>query len=120
MAEENQNYSDQRNQTAEPTCNSVGLCGLPRAHAGICLHQPASSAVLWLPIATAPIDDGRDLVVLWGTRPAGDLGIVSYSNGKWLQHGVELFNVTHWMKTDERPPRIIPPIVGRRRPRGSK
>lgn len=63
----------------------------------------------WQPIETAPTD-GRDVVVLWGSRTHGDIGIANYSasvNGgpAWLRNGVPLFNVTHWLETPVRPTR---------------
>lgn len=70
----------------------------------------------WQPIDTAPID-GRSIVVLFGSRPEGDLAVANWSASEraWLQHGATLFNVTHWNpSTDPRPRRTIPPILGGR------
>lgn len=70
-----------------------------------------AQALTWLPIELAPHD--REIVVLFGSRLYGNLAVANWSNGKWLQHGVELFNVTHWLDDEPRPRRRIPPIHGK-------
>lgn len=76
--------------------------------------RPVAAPVRWQPIDTAAID-GRDVVVLWGSRPYGDLGVANWSSSAraWLQYGTPLFNVTHWLDADPRPKRTIPPIGGK-------